>query len=82
VHESMKPGFKKGKEKVKGPKTKFVPSGETSGDRDRRTIFVGNLPIETAKSKVSRISNFLALPTPLHLQWRTERTALIPLSPH
>lgn len=81
VHESMKPGFKKGKERVKGPKTKFVPSGETSGDRDRRTIFVGNLPIETAKSKVSRISNYFAHPT-LDLQLRTKRTKLIPRSPH
>lgn len=44
---------KKGK-KVKSTLEKFVPEGETSGDRDRRTIFVGNLPVEAAKDKVSR----------------------------
>jgi nucleolar protein 12 len=51
MHESLKPGYKKGKEKAS--KVKYVPPGETSAYRDRRTVFIGNLPIEVAKSKVS-----------------------------
>ncbi|WVF65790.1 hypothetical protein IAT40_000524 [Kwoniella sp. CBS 6097] len=50
VHESLKA---KAEKKAKKAKTlgKYVPVGETSADRDRRTVFVGNLPIDAAKSK-------------------------------
>lgn len=48
VHESVKPKSKK-KEKAK----KYIPINESQADRDRRTIFVGNLSLEVAKSKVS-----------------------------
>lgn len=48
VHESL---TKKNK-KVRTPKTKYVPSEETSELRDQRTIFVGNLPIDLASKKV------------------------------
>jgi nucleolar protein 12 len=33
-------------------KRKHAPSDETSEKRDARTIFIGNLPVEVAKSKV------------------------------
>ncbi len=47
VHESMRksPGDKK-------KKGYFVPLDETSEQRNQRTIFVGNLPIEVAEKKV------------------------------
>ncbi|OCF43374.1 nucleolar protein 12 [Kwoniella heveanensis CBS 569] len=50
VHESLKA---KAERKAKKAKTlgKYVPPGETSAGRDRRTVFVGNLPIDAAKSK-------------------------------
>ena len=52
VHESLKGQVATPKHsKEKKPK-KYVPADETSADRDRRTVFVGNLPIECAKSKV------------------------------
>lgn len=52
VHESKKsPSGEKDKRK-KQKKIKFVPEEESKTDRDRRTIFIGNLPVETAKSKV------------------------------
>lgn len=54
VHESKK-GTSSG-EKDRGKKQKkqkYVPEDESKSDRDRRTIFIGNLPVETAKSKVS-----------------------------
>jgi nucleolar protein 12 len=34
-------------------KAKYVPEGETSETRDQRTIFIGNLPLEVAKNRVS-----------------------------
>ena len=49
VHESLVPG---GKHKHGGHKTKYVPEGETSEQRDARTVFVGNVPLEVMKSKV------------------------------
>ena len=49
VHESLAPG---GKHKHSGHKTKYVPEGETSEQRDARTVFVGNVPLEVMKSKV------------------------------
>lgn len=48
VHESVK---SKGKQTT-GIKQKFVPSDETPEQRDRRTVFVGNLPIGIAQKKV------------------------------
>ena len=52
VHESLLPGAKA--VKPKKVKTKaYVPEGETREERDGRTIFVGNLGVEVAKSKVS-----------------------------
>jgi len=50
VHEAASKGKKKQK-KVKAQK--YIPENESKEDRDRRTIFVGNLPLEVAKSKVS-----------------------------
>lgn len=53
LHESLKP--KKDKGKKKASRAKYVPEGETQADRDRRTVFIGNLPLECAKSKVSQV---------------------------
>lgn len=53
VHESKRgPAGDKAAQK-KQKKQKFAPEDESKTDRDRRTIFIGNLPVETAKSKVS-----------------------------
>jgi nucleolar protein 12 len=53
VHESKRgPADDKAAQK-KQKKIKFAPEDESKTDRDRRTIFIGNLPVETAKSKVS-----------------------------
>jgi nucleolar protein 12 len=40
------------KSKTKAKKKKVVRENESKEDRDRRTIFVGNLPIDVMKSKV------------------------------
>ncbi|WWC68629.1 uncharacterized protein I206_102560 [Kwoniella pini CBS 10737] len=50
VHESMKVKADK-KEKKAKTLGKYTPPGETSVDKDRRTIFVGNLPLECAQQK-------------------------------
>ncbi|WWD16502.1 hypothetical protein CI109_100928 [Kwoniella shandongensis] len=52
VHESVKAKAEK-KAAAKKAKAlgKWTPPGETQADRDRRTVFVGNLPIDVAKSK-------------------------------
>ncbi|KAL7415665.1 hypothetical protein BDY24DRAFT_338124 [Mrakia frigida] len=50
VHESLLPGAKPVKQKKVKAKP-FVPEGETRDERDGRTIFVGNLGVEVAKSK-------------------------------
>jgi nucleolar protein 12 len=51
VHEALtSTSSRKRKQATKLPK--YTPADETSQDRDRRSIFVGNLPIEVAKSKV------------------------------
>lgn len=39
-------------DKAKSTSTKFVPEDETSEQRDARTIFVGNVAVEVAKSRV------------------------------
>ena len=50
AHESLQ----KDKQRSRtGAKSKFVPTDETAGQRDKRTIFVGNLSIEVAQKKVS-----------------------------
>lgn len=51
VHESLKAAKSK-KQRDRGRTTKYIPPNETSADRDRRTIFVGNLPVDVAKVKV------------------------------
>ncbi|KAK8861586.1 hypothetical protein IAR55_002409 [Kwoniella newhampshirensis] len=52
MHESVKAKLEK-KAAAKKAKAlgKWTPPGETQADRDRRTVFVGNLPIDVAKSK-------------------------------
>ena len=52
VHESLNPSTSK-RVRVKSTAKKYTPANETAADRDRRTIFVGNLPIDVAKTKVS-----------------------------
>lgn len=49
VHESLKTGKKKGRSLP----AKFVPSDETADQRNARTIFIGNLPLQVAQKKVS-----------------------------
>lgn len=49
VHESAANG---GKPKSTHGKTKHFPSEETPEQRDARTIFVGNVPVEVVKSRV------------------------------
>lgn len=53
VHESKRGPVGDKSTQKKQKKIKFVPEDESKTDRDRRTIFIGNLPVETAKSKVS-----------------------------
>lgn len=47
VHESVAAK----KPRTKPSDQKYIPPNESSTDRDRRTLFLGNLPIEVAKSK-------------------------------
>ncbi|CED84895.1 FOG: RRM domain [Phaffia rhodozyma] len=49
IHESLRE--KKPKRDRGRNKTKYVPADETAEQKDSRTIFVGNLPIEVAKNK-------------------------------
>jgi len=52
VHETTDTTSKrKRKQATKLPK--YTPADESSQDRDRRSIFVGNLPMDVTKSKVS-----------------------------
>ncbi|WVQ79101.1 hypothetical protein IAT38_001195 [Cryptococcus sp. DSM 104549] len=51
VHESLKAKAEKKAAKKAAKQSKYVPPAETQADKDRRTVFVGNLPIEAAKSK-------------------------------
>ncbi len=50
VHESLLKG--KTKTQPRQGKAKYVPSEETSAQRDARTVFVGNVAVEVAKSRV------------------------------
>ena len=54
VHETL---VKSTKQRVKTTKRKHVPEDETPEMRDRRTIFVGNLPLEVL-SKTVRIAHY------------------------
>jgi hypothetical protein len=38
---------------------KYVKPDESKEDKERRTIFIGNLPVETAKSKVRHLTNVM-----------------------
>ncbi|KAL4251237.1 hypothetical protein ABKN59_006313 [Abortiporus biennis] len=50
VHESLKTGKSKSKGKSKAS-AKYVPEDETPEQRNSRTIFVGNVSLEVAKSR-------------------------------
>jgi nucleolar protein 12 len=52
THETLHAGPSKSK-RARHRGQKYIPPDESTQDRDRRTVFVGNLPIEVAKSKVS-----------------------------
>lgn len=54
-HESLSQSKEKEKKSKHSAvkKIKYVPEEETAGQRDARTIFVGNLPAQIAKSRVS-----------------------------
>ena len=49
VHESVAVGDKS---KTVSGKVKYAPQEETPEQRDARTVFVGNVPVEVVKSKV------------------------------
>ncbi|WVO18633.1 hypothetical protein L204_106352 [Cryptococcus depauperatus] len=49
VHESFK--AQEAKKAKKSRLSKYSPSNETPEDKNRRTVFIGNLPNEAAKSK-------------------------------
>lgn len=49
VHEALKPSTSRANEP--SASKKYVPVDESPQDRERRTIFVGNLPIEVAQKK-------------------------------
>ncbi len=53
VHESLLPEKVASAKTGKGgkKKAKWVPENESSADRDRRTIFVGNVNVQVAKSQ-------------------------------
>jgi hypothetical protein len=51
--------LKSSSEKESRQKTKYVPKEETREQRNARTIFVGNLPVEIVKSKVHVFSDIL-----------------------
>ena len=54
IHETLAKESKPKAKKDRGKKKeKWVPEGETSEDRDKRTIFVGNVDVEVVKNKVS-----------------------------
>ena len=56
THESVAKTPKK--IKAVSTKSKFVPPDETAEQRDARTIFVGNLPVEVAQKRVRLLSLF------------------------
>lgn len=50
VHETLVKS--KGKKRERSKKVKYVPESETREQRDSRSIFIGNLPVQIVKSKV------------------------------
>ncbi|CAD6568071.1 MAG: hypothetical protein TREMPRED_004251 [Tremellales sp. Tagirdzhanova-0007] len=52
VHESLQHASSKTKRNPASSK-KYTPPDETPSDRDRRTVFVGNLPIEVVQKKAA-----------------------------
>ena len=54
MHVSLLPGGEASTDKAsrKQKKSAFTPADETPSQRDERTVFIGNLPIDAAKSKV------------------------------
>jgi nucleolar protein 12 len=52
VHESLLEGSKSRQKPTSTRKTKYVPDDETKEQRDRRSIFIGNVPSEVAKNRV------------------------------
>ena len=53
VHESVSKGVSK---HPGSRKEKYAPPSESSEQRDARTIFIGNIPVEAMKSRVSTVS--------------------------
>ncbi|KZV67201.1 hypothetical protein PENSPDRAFT_736696 [Peniophora sp. CONT] len=51
VHESLLNKKEKRDRGRKKDKVRYVPPGETREQRDSRTVFVGNVPVEVVKSK-------------------------------
>lgn len=51
VHESLTKGAKS-RQRERHNKSKYIPPDETPERRNARTIFVGNVPVEVAKSRV------------------------------
>lgn len=56
VHESLSGSKSRKDRRGKRTKEKFVPEGETAEQRNERTVFVGNVAVEVAKSKVRTVS--------------------------
>jgi nucleolar protein 12 len=52
IHEAADTTSKR-KRKLATKLPKYTPADESSQDKDRRSIFVGNLPMEVTKSKAS-----------------------------
>ena len=46
------------RDRKKKDKARYVPPGETKEQRDQRTVFVGNVPVEAVKSKVCVLLSF------------------------
>ena len=51
VHETITKNGKKSSVATRS-RSAYVPSGETKEQREARTVFIGNIPMEVAKSKV------------------------------
>jgi nucleolar protein 12 len=69
VHESLS-----GKPLPSNSRKKYVPEGETPAQRDERTIFIGNIPLEVAKNRVRH-----PFPLPCVWAWLTIRLCTQPM---
>jgi nucleolar protein 12 len=58
VHESVANAEAQNAKSSRSRKTHNSPPDETSEQRDKRTIFVGNVPAEVAKSRVCDVQCF------------------------